>query len=203
VSKDGDGELLQRWRAGESAAGEELFTRYFVPVFRFFSAQLSDPADVEDLTQRTFAGCIAGRDRIHDDAAFRGYLFGIARKRLATHFAERPASHARVSLSVAELERMQSSPSRAFARADQQRLLLRAIAALPDDVRSAVEMFYLESRTLQSIAGLLGIPVGTVKSRLFRGRTLLRDALAGHGSDPRLRDDTIAAVEQASQALDE
>ena len=79
-----DVELLQAWRAGDAAAGELLVGRYFLSVHRFFSAHVQ--GDVDDLTQRTFEACIQARDRMRDDAAFRGYLFGIARNQLARVF---------------------------------------------------------------------------------------------------------------------
>lgn len=201
MSAESDAELLQRWRAGDASAGEELVARHFVSVYRFFAAHIR--GDLDDLTQRTFEACIVGRDRIRDDSAFRSYLFGIARKRLASRLGEQPTQQVRIPLSEAELEHLQSSPSKAFARADQQRLLLQAVAELPDDVRRVVEMFYLESEKMTAIADGLGVPLGTIKSRLFRGRALLRAAFERNEVDDALKTQTVAALEDASRELDD
>jgi RNA polymerase sigma factor (sigma-70 family) len=194
-----DVELLLAWRAGDASAGERLVGRYFLPIHRFVSAHVQ--GDVDDVTQRTFEACIAGRDRMRDDAAFRGYLFGIARNLVAKQFEQRRTRGTQVPISQAEPELLQSSPSRAFVRVEQQRLLLRAIADLPDDLRPTIERFYLDGRTLEQIATELGVAVGTVKSRLFRGRARLREAIAANAAPGPLRDATMIALEQAGASI--
>lgn len=72
-----DTDLLTRWRGGESAAGERLFSRHFTRVERFFVNKV-DPHHVADLVQETFVACVEGRDRIRDGTRFRGYLLGAA-----------------------------------------------------------------------------------------------------------------------------
>lgn len=189
-----DVELLEAWRRGESDAGEALVARYFLPVYRFFAAHVRDDAD--ELTQRTFEACIASRDRIRDDASFRSYLFGIARNQLLKVFERNASRPPVVPISQAEAQLMQTSPSRALVRVDQQRLVLAAVAKLPDDMRGVVEQFYLDGRTLKEIADSNAIPVGTVKSRLFRGRTMLRGVIESMAEDPQLGASTVAAIER-------
>src|SRR5690606_37561421 len=75
--------LLDAWRNGDADAGDELLRRHFVDVYRFFCGHLSGAGrgeDAEDLIQKTFEACIAGRDRVRGD--FRAYLFGVARHQL-------------------------------------------------------------------------------------------------------------------------
>ena len=194
-----DVDLLLAWRAGDAGAGERLVARYFLSIHRFFAAHVRD--NVDDLTQRTFEACIKGRDRVRDDAAFRGFLFGIARNHLAKQFEQRRTRPTEVPISQAEPELLQSSPSRAFVRLEQQRLLVRAIADLPGDLRPTIERFYLDGRTLEEIAIELDIAIGTVKSRLFRGRTRLRESVLALAAAGPLREATITALEQASASI--
>ena len=78
-----DFELLEAWRDGDEVAGRDLFGRYFDAVFRFFRNKVNEAA--EDLTQQTFMGLVAGRDKFRGDSSFRTYLFVIARKRLYSY----------------------------------------------------------------------------------------------------------------------
>ena len=68
-----DFDLLQAWRGGDDAAGKDLFARHFDSVFRFFSATRWDDA-AEDLTQQTFMGLVAGRDKFRGDREFSDLL---------------------------------------------------------------------------------------------------------------------------------
>src|ERR1700733_111478 len=71
-----DGELLERWQAGDTASGEALFERYYEMVERFFLNKLS--TGVADLVQETFTRCVESKARIRDNERFRVYMFSIA-----------------------------------------------------------------------------------------------------------------------------
>lgn len=172
-----DFELLEAWRAGDEGSGRELFGRYFDAVYRFFRNKVDDVA--EDLTQQTFMGLVAGRDRFRGDSSFRTYLFMIARKRLYSYLRSldrqrEPLEMARVSVVELGFE----SPSRAVAVRQEQQLLLQALRRLPVEMQVALELFYWEELSIPEIAEVLETPVGTVKSRLQRSRSRL-DAVLG------------------------
>lgn len=194
MSANSDEQLLHAWRTGDTHAGEELLARYFVSVRRFFAAHVQ--GDHDELTQRTFEACIASRDRIRDDTAFAAYLFGIARLQLLKQFERKASGRTEVSISQAEPQMLQSSPSLVFVRIDEQRVVVAALARLPEDMRAVLEHFYLEGRALRDVAEVLGVPVGTVKSRLFRGRALLRAAIEAAGDSEMLRRSTLAAIDR-------
>ncbi len=182
-----DFELLQAWRGGDEAAGRDLFSRYFDSVFRFFRNKVDDSA--EDLTQQTFMGLVQGKDRFRGDSSFRTYLFMIARKRLYSFLRQAQRHRDPVEWgqsSIADLGL--SSPSRAVARHQEQRLLLLALRQLPVEMQVALELFYWEELTVTEIAQVLETPVGTVKSRLQRARTRLDGVIAElAGSEALLR----------------
>jgi RNA polymerase sigma-70 factor (ECF subfamily) len=189
--------LLGAWRAGDRDAGDALVRRHFASVYRFFRAKLDEGA--EDLVQRTFLGCVQALDRVDPDRSFRAYLFGIARNQLLLHLRERtsrrdlPPPH---TVSIADLAG--PSPSGAAIRREEQRVLVRALRRIPIDFQIAVELHYWEDLGVDEIAGVLGVPSGTVKSRLSRAReqlgARLEDEAAGASSDDleawvrRLRD---------------
>jgi len=81
-----DLELLDGWRAGDNAAGEELVGRHWASISRFFRSKIGD--DGADLISQTFLACVEARDRIEGDNV-KAYLFAVARRRLANHFRQR------------------------------------------------------------------------------------------------------------------
>ncbi len=194
MAEPSDVELLQRWRAGDTTAANVLLRRHFAVVFRYFDRHVRG-ADVEDLTQRTFEACVEFRDRLRDDASLRAYLLGIARKQLLKHLErKRPRGH-EVSPSQAPLPDIRTSPTGVLARLDQQRLFLDALAPLPPEYREVLELFFWQDRSLADIAAALGIAIGTVKSRLHRGKAALREAIAAANVDPSLRASTVAELD--------
>ncbi|MEM6996540.1 MAG: sigma-70 family RNA polymerase sigma factor [Myxococcota bacterium] len=193
-----DATLLEAWRAGDGSAATELLRRHFIAVYRFFTANLSASgrgADADDLTQRTFEACIKRRDAVAGD--FRGYLFGVARNQLYDEWRRRKGGAAVQSPSEAAIRDVRTSPSAAVARLDEQRLFIGIVETLPDEYRSVVELYFWEDRPVADIARQLGVPVGTVKSRLFRGRAMLRDGLLCSGAPEELRSLALARLHAA------
>ena len=72
-----DFETLDRWRAGDRAAGNELLRRHFDGLYRFFRNKVDE--GVDDLIQRSFLACVESKDRFRKQASFRTYLFTVAR----------------------------------------------------------------------------------------------------------------------------
>ncbi|MCR9160578.1 MAG: RNA polymerase sigma factor [Nannocystaceae bacterium] len=201
-AKRADPDLLDAWRGGDTQAGDELLRKHFVSVYRFFDANLSNAhsgGDAEDLTQKTFEACIAGRDRVRTD--FRAYLFGIARRQLMREWERRRARGEVVTPSQAGIRDVRTSPSAAVARLDVQQLFLRSLELLPLEFKAALELFYWEDRSIPEIAEELGIAKGTVKSRLFRGKAMLKDRLIALGIPAELRNSTVELIEQRSKEL--
>ncbi len=188
-----DAELLEAWRAGEREAGDELLRRHFLGVFRFFTAHPG--VDAEELTQRTFEACIAARDRVRD--RFGAYLYGIARNQLLREWEKKGTRGTPVSSSGDSVGALATSPSMRVARHEEQLLFVRGLAAMPREFATVLEAFYWDDRSIPEIATQLGIAEGTVKSRLFRGKALLRAWLESAKEDDELRSGAIALLDRA------
>ncbi|MBK8239403.1 MAG: sigma-70 family RNA polymerase sigma factor [Deltaproteobacteria bacterium] len=191
--------LLERWRAGDLAAGEALFEAHFDRVVRFFRNKLSEGTD--DLVQRTFLACVEGRDRLRADASFRSYLFGVAHNLLRKHFAGVAAEP--VDFTARSVFDLQPSPSTVVAKGRAQQLLLEALRRIPLEYQSALELHYWEDLTAAEIADILEVPLGTAKTRLRRGRELLRERLlelTGADLEPPGDDDALDARARALRA---
>lgn len=172
---DSDPQLLEAWRSGSATAGKELVQRYFDPVYRFFANKA--PGAAEDLVQETFLAVVEGRDHVRDDSALRGYIFGVARRRLFRFWRDRTGSDPE-ALTTEELCGTQTALCDALARHQEQKLLLKALRRLPLPVQVMLELAYFEGMTDRALADFESLPIGTLKSRLRKARADLELEMA-------------------------
>ena len=173
----GDSELLQQWRDGDKSAGNELFRRHFRSIRRFFRNKVP-PDEVEDLIQKTFAGCVEGRDRFRGDSSFRTFLFAVARRQLFKFLRDRASRERRVDpdFGVSSVHALGQSPSSMMAKQQEHEILLQALQRVSVEHQTMLELFYWEQLSGAEIADVLGIAAATVRTRLFRGRAAVEKA---------------------------
>jgi RNA polymerase sigma-70 factor (ECF subfamily) len=170
-----DGDLLERWRAGDAASGEALFERYYDVVDRFFVNKIRSA--VQDLVQETFTRCVAGRERLRDNEQFRFYLFGIALNVLKAHFRDRYRGGELPELDASSVRDLEPGPLTMMVRRREHRLLLEGLRTIPVEDQAILELHYWENLTTDEIADVLEIPRGTARGRLQRARDKLGDAI--------------------------
>lgn len=195
-----DLDLLQRWRLGDRAAGNELMSRHYDAIHRFF--ELKVPGVAEDLSQRCFLAAIEGLGRLREGGSIRAYLFGIARHMLLHHLRDQ-RRHGRV-VRIGEADKIDSAltPSRVISREAEQRLVLRALEKLGADHQMALQMFYWEELSNKEIGEVLEIPVSTVTSRIARARDRLRGIIAQLPAvSPRARATVEADLDKWTRSL--
>lgn len=184
-----DLELLDVWRAGDAAAGELLFERHFEAVYRFFCNKV--PRDADDLVQETFLACVGARERFRQDASFRTFLFAIARKVLLKYRERWAPRDDGEEFNASRVAGLDLSVTQILIESEEQALLLRALRRLPLDLQTTLELFYWEGLLSREIAEVLELPAGTVRSRLRRGRAMLRAIIAELAANPELRTSTL------------
>jgi RNA polymerase sigma-70 factor (ECF subfamily) len=197
-----DRELLERWGAGDRAAGDALFERHFTGLFRFFRSKVDDAA-AEDLTQATFLACVAGRDRFRAESSMRTYLFAIARKQLLMHYRKRSRNDRVIVLDSVSVAELGGSPSEKLGASEEQRLLLSALRRIPVDFQIAIELYYWEGLAVAELAEVLEIAEGTVRSRLARARERLAAVMGDIAESPALAQATISGFEHWARELRE
>jgi RNA polymerase sigma-70 factor (ECF subfamily) len=172
--------LLEAWRAGDQAAGGALLERHYESVLRFFRTKAGDEAD--DLTQRTFLRCVEATSGYRGDASFGAFVFGIARNIarnvLFEHIRGRKRD-AKVDPDFGASSILDLNPRAStvmFKRAEE-RLLVQALQRMPVDIQMTLELYYWEELSIDEVAEAMGTAPGTIKSRLYRGRALLREEL--------------------------
>jgi RNA polymerase sigma-70 factor (ECF subfamily) len=188
-----DAELLDRWRQGQRDAGKALFERYYDTLECFFANKV--PTGVGDLVQETFRMCLEARDRIADPAKFRPYLFSIAFNVLRGHFRKKSRRGTEIDLDEVTVEALAPGPRSVLVEREEQRLLLEALRSIPVSDQVILELDYWESLKIDDIAQILGVPLGTAKSRLHRARQRLREAMERIAESPELLHSTLADLD--------
>lgn len=173
-----DTTLLASWRAGDRAAGTDLFRRHFPAVRRFFRNKAA-AQDVEELVQRTFTGLVESTTELHEGASFRSLLFGVARNHLYKFLRDRGRREGRHDdVGVSSIYALGISPTGALAADQALELVQSALQRVCVDHQVVLELFYWENLPGADIAASLGIAPATVRTRLHRARQALEEAIA-------------------------
>ncbi len=165
---------LERARRGDRAAFEGLVAEYQAAVYTLCRQLLADPDEAADVTQDVFLAAWLNLHRVSGD--LRAWLFKVAinrcrdRLRRRRHIAAEP-------LPDRPDPGLDGRPEEALLRAERQEEVRRALLGLEPDQRLAVVLADLFGYAYGEIAALTGWPVGTVRSRIHRGRLALRAAL--------------------------
>jgi len=174
-----DERLMLAFTQGSSEAFTELFHRYKQPIYGFFCRRISDPANSEELTQETFFALLRARNRYEPRAVFRTYLYAISFKILRAHRRK-----AAFRATFFDHRNAVWDPSKPDAT-ESGLWVRRAVEKLDPLDREIVMLREFEQLSYAEIADLLELPLNTVRSRLFRARTALRDLLEPSASPPK------------------
>lgn len=179
---DADFELLERWRAGDKGAGNQLFQRYFDSLYRFFENKLESGAD--ELVQATLLSCVRSRDSFRKQSSFRTYLFTIARNELYAHLRSMRRHRADLDFDEVSVADLQTTPSRRIAREEERQALLLALRSLPVEQQLMLELYYWEEVSSAELAEILGIQEPALRARLSRARKALGERLQAMAGSP-------------------
>lgn len=175
-----DEELARRLFQGDDVAARTLLERYQRPLFGLLYRLTGNTADAEELFQETFVRVLRGASRFDCSRRFKPWLYTIA-VNLARDRSSRSRHRANPELRASEdlPERDDIDHEVRFVeRAD----VARALGELPEAQREAVVLRYFEGLSEPELASALGIPRGTVKSRLHHALSKMREALQGEAS---------------------
>jgi RNA polymerase sigma factor (sigma-70 family) len=201
AATDTDQDLLYKWREGDKKAGNELFQRHYDSISRFFHSKVGLQCD--DLIQRTFFGCLTGLERFRGDASVRTLLFAIARNQLYSYYEDRDRDQRRFDPQTRSMNDLVDSPSTATVSRPEQKLLLEALRRLPVDTQAMLELHYWEGMAIAELAEVFELPVGTVKSRMRKGRQDLEGFINELGRSPELIRSTIEGLDRWAKDLAE
>lgn len=185
--KRSDHQLIEATKSGDEAAFGEIMNRYRGPITNYLYRFLNDYEEAVDLAQETFVRVYFAIDRYHTGYAFSTYIYRIATNLAISEIRRRKR---RRLLSLTGLFQGEDDREAEFQPADERpiadaelvddersRMIGKAIAALPEKYRVPVVLRDIDGRTYEEIAEIMELGLGTTKSRISRGRGLLKEKL--------------------------
>ncbi|HEY0079905.1 MAG TPA: sigma-70 family RNA polymerase sigma factor [Pyrinomonadaceae bacterium] len=185
-----DEQIVKRALAGDAEAFGELVRRWERPIFALSLGMLGSAEDARDATQETFLSAFRNLRGFRGDARVSSWLHRIAVNQCITRQRRRKV---RAETALEDEERQEAlgetlavpatdaSPARVAESRERTEAVRRAVGALPLELREVIVMKEFEEMTFQEIADTLGVPLSTVKSRLYRALGQLRLRLEKHG----------------------
>lgn len=166
--------LLRRVQAGEAEAFELLFDRHQARVYRYALRMSGSPEIADDVVQEVFLAVIRGARGFDPQAgALSSYLYGIARHLLFRQLDSRTLDELEDDAPATD-----ANPLDGLEQAEQVERVRLALASLPAHYREAVVLCEMEELSYAEVAEMLGVAVGTVRSRLHRARAILVEKLS-------------------------
>jgi RNA polymerase sigma-70 factor, ECF subfamily len=180
-----DAELIGQCLQGDNGAFDVLVGRYQRQVYNFCYGMLGNADDASDASQDAFVKTYYALEKFRRDAQFLTWVLRIA-SNVCIDLYRRRSRHQTASLddddqskSIGEIPSRDPAPDDLMQRCEGDRLILDAVARLPERHRSAVVMFHFSGMSIKDISRALGRPEGTVKSDLHIAREMLRRKLEG------------------------
>lgn len=185
-----DHALIEATKQGDESAFAEIVHRYRNPIVNYLYRFLNDYEEAIDLAQETFVRVYFAIDRYHTGFAFSTYIYRIATNLAISELRKRKR---RRLLSLTGLFQFDADDATEYQPRDERQLqdaslvedeqsktIARAIAALPEKYRVPIILRDVEGRSYEEIAEIMELGLGTTKSRISRGRGLLKEKLKGY-----------------------
>jgi RNA polymerase sigma-70 factor (ECF subfamily) len=171
-----DGELVALALQGHSEAFATLVERYDRSVYHLAYRMLHHVEDARDATQEAFFKAFRSLHTFRPGAKFSTWIFAIAYHGCCDRLSRRKHDS---GAEMPDRADPSAGPEQQTIAADEAERLRTAIAQLPEKYRAVITLFHLQGRQYDEIADVLGLPMGTVKTHLFRAKEQLRRLLGG------------------------
>lgn len=170
-------DLVNSARQHVPEAWDTLLKRHQLPLYTYVAELLRDETAALDVVQETFAAAVRHVASLRDDRKFTSWLFGIAHQKCVQHWrrARRDETFFNTDNTSADLpDPEETDPRTLLLQREQSDEFLVLVERLPAAQRSALLLHVLEDFSLEEIAAIASVPVGTVKSRLHHAKRALR-----------------------------
>ena len=174
--------LIARIAGGDRLAMQVLFARHHVRVYRFTLRLVRNEATAEDLISEVFLDIWRQAGKFEGRSAVSTWMLSIARFKALSALRKRPEQE--LDDETAErIEDQADDPETALAKKDKGALLRECLTALSAEHREIVDLVYYHEKSVEEVAGIVGIPEATVKTRMFYARKKLSELLKAKGID--------------------
>jgi len=168
---------VKQARAGDPDAWEALLRRYQLPLYAYVQELVRDEQASLDIVQEAFINAARHIGSLRSDAKFGSWLFGIARQKVIQRWRKPDLSTPLDEMGESEGAEPEDNPSDWLIRREEEAVFMKRLDQLPTAQRDVLLLHFLEEFSLEEIAGITGVPVGTVKSRMFHAKRVLRELL--------------------------
>ena len=181
-----DQQLVERVQRGDKQAFGLLVAKYQRKLSRLLSRMIRDPAEVEDVAQEAFIKAYRALPSFRGDSAFYTWLYRIGINTAKNHLVSqgrRAPTTTEIEAEDAEqyesgeLLRDNDTPERLLQTRQIGDTVNEAVEALPEELRTAIVLREIEGLSYDEIASVMGCPIGTVRSRIFRAREAIAERL--------------------------
>jgi len=178
VERSVDQKLVVRVQKGDKSAFDLLVRKYQHRIAKLVSRFVSDRSEVEDVTQEAFIKAYRAIGGFRGDSAFYTWLYRIAINTAKNYLVSQGRRPPTTDVEAEEAEltdagvslRETLTPERHMLAAEIAQTVERAMANLPDDLRTAIVLREIDGLSYEEIAAVMECPIGTVRSRIFRAR---------------------------------
>jgi len=173
-----DHELVQRVQRGDSAAFDLLVRKYQHRIVGLIGRYIADWSECQDVAQETFLRAYRALGNFRGDAQFYTWLHRIAVNTAKNHLVSHNRRPPTDDIDVEDAEQYASgmrlrdndTPERELMRQQLEQTVMRAVEALPEELRVAITLREVDGLSYEEIAARMDCPIGTVRSRIFRAR---------------------------------
>jgi RNA polymerase sigma-70 factor (ECF subfamily) len=177
-----DEALIVRIAGGDRLAMQVLFARHHVRVYRFVLRLVRNEATAEDLISEVFLDVWRQAGKFEGRSAVSTWMLSIARFKALSSLRRR--SEAELGEETAEqIEDDSDDPETTLAKKDKGAQLRKCLASLSAEHREIIDLVYYHEKSVEEVAGIVGIPEATVKTRMFYARKKLSELLKEQGID--------------------
>ncbi|MDG6348738.1 RNA polymerase sigma factor RpoE [Luteimonas sp. 8-5] len=185
LSQQMDRELVQRVQDGDSAAFDLLVRKYQHRIVALIGRYVADWSECQDVAQEAFLRAYRAIGSFRGDAQFYTWLHRIAVNTAKNHLVASNRRPPTGDIDVADAEqydagirlRDNDTPERELMRQQMEQTVMRAVEALPEELRTAITLREVEGMSYEEIAEKMDCPIGTVRSRIFRAREAIDQEL--------------------------
>ncbi len=162
---------------------KELVQQHASRLQRFIILHIGNVSDAEDLAQQAFMEAARSYQTFRGESQLSTWLYGIALNLVRNHLSRSPERRYRFEneSGLEDIPCSQASPEESAFQAETMRLLAESLEELPESMRTILLLVSLDELSYEEAAALMNVPVGTVRSRLSRARTALRERLQAKG----------------------
>ena len=180
-----DHELVARVQRGDSKAFDLLVRKYQHRIVALIGRYVPDWSECQDVAQEAFLRAYRALGSFRGDAQFYTWLHRIAVNTAKNHLVANGRRPPTDDIDVADAEQYDSgirlrdndTPERELMRQQMEQTVMRAVEALPEELRTAITLREVEGLSYEEIAARMDCPIGTVRSRIFRAREAIEQEL--------------------------